>query len=359
MTMSGVTSSAPSPPPPPSPPKSETSEETEPTRRTRRSALSPGRLAERYTLPALAVAVAVFFSLYPPSAAVFPTSANLSVVTGNQSVIALLALAALAPLAAGYFDFSLGANAATSSLVCAALMARHDVGVVPAILAAVATGVLIGLVNGVMVARFQMSSFITTLGSATLLGGVIQWYSGGQTISAGVSPALLDFGSQQWLGLPRVVSVVVVLGALMWYLLGHTPYGRALYAMGSNPRAAHLVGIRVRRNLLLTFVIAGALAGMAGVVQTARVGGATADSGTSLLFPALAAVFLGATAIEPGRFNVLGTMIGVVFVSETVSGLTLAGASDWVDPVFNGAALLLAVGLSTYFGRRRAAGAAG
>jgi ribose transport system permease protein len=93
-------------------------------------------------------------------------------------------------------------------------------------------------------------------------------------------------------------------------------------------------------------------------VQTARVGGATADSGTSLLFPALAAVFLGATAIEPGRFNVLGTMIGVVFVSETVSGLTLAGASDWVDPVFNGAALLLAVGLSTYFGRRRAAGAA-
>ncbi|MFF4504098.1 ABC transporter permease [Streptomyces sp. NPDC001401] len=128
------------------------------------------------------------------------------------------------------------------------------------------------------------------------------------------------------MGLPRVMSVVVVLGALMWYLLGHSPYGRALYAMGSNPRAANLVGIRVRRNLLLTFVIAGALAGIAGVLQTARVGGATADSGTSLLFPALAAVFLGATAIEPGRFNVLGTMIGVVFVSETVSGLTLAGA---------------------------------
>jgi ribose/xylose/arabinose/galactoside ABC-type transport system permease subunit len=319
---------------------------------------SPARLAERYALLVLALAVAVFFSLFPASSGVFPTAANLSVVTGNQSVIAVLALAALAPLATGYFDFSLGATAATASLVCAALMARHGVGLVPAVLAAVATGALIGTLNGFMVARFGMSSFITTLGMATLLGGAIQWYSGGQTISTGVSPALIRFGSQQWLGLPRVVPVVIVLMAAMWFVLGHTPFGRALYAIGSNPRAAKLVGIRVQRNLFTTFVIAGTLAGVAGVLQTARTGGATADTGTSLLFPALAAVFLGATAIEPGRFNVLGTLIGVLFVSESVSGLTLSGASDWVDPVFNGAALLLAVGLSTSFGRKRASGTA-
>jgi ribose transport system permease protein len=141
-----------------------------------------------------------------------------------------------------------------------------------------------------------------------------------------------------------------------WYVLAQTPYGRCLYAIGSNPRAARLVGIPVRRYVLLAFAAAGALAGLAGVLQTARTGGATADPGTSLLFPALAAAFLGATAIRPGQFNVVGTVIGVLFVAVSVSGLTLAGASDWVNPVFNGAALLVAVVLSSLLGRQRLSG---
>ena len=170
---------------------------------------------------------------------------------------------------------------------------------------------------------------------------------------SGISPALTDFGSLTWFGLPRLVYLVIVLGALGWYVLVQTPYGRSLYAIGSNPRAARLVGIKVQREVFLAFVVSGTLAGVAGVLTTARTGGSTTDTGTTVLFGALAAVFLGLTAVTPGRFNIVGTMIGVLFVAASVSGLTLSGASDWVQPVFNGGALMVAVILSTYLNRRR------
>jgi ribose transport system permease protein len=152
-----------------------------------------------------------------------------------------------------------------------------------------------------------------------------------------------------------VVFVVALAALLLWYLLAQTPFGRSLYAIGSNPRSAKLVGVRVVGSVWTTFVLAGAIAGIVGVMQLARTGSATADTGTNLLFPALAAAFLGATAVVPGFFNVVGTIIGVLFVAVSVSGLTLSGASAWVSPVFNGAALLIAVGLSHYLGRHRGA----
>jgi ribose transport system permease protein len=221
--------------------------------------------------------------------------------------------------------------------------------------ACLAFGAVVGLVNGVAVTGFGMNPFVTTLGVATLLGGGILWYTDGQTIFQGISPDLRIFGSSTVAGLPQVTAVVAVVALLAWYLLTHTPYGRSLYAIGSNPVSARLVGLRVGRNVLLAFVISGTIAGAAGVLQLSRTGSATADSGTALLFPALAAVFLGATAIRPGFFNVVGTVIGALFVSFSVSGLTISGADTWVSPVFNGVALLVAVGLSTWLGARRRA----
>ncbi|TFV49563.1 ABC transporter permease [Blastococcus sp. TF02A_35] len=309
--------------------------------------------AERHALLGLLVAVVAFFSLYPDSAQTFFTSSNASMLLGNQSVVALLALAVILPLVTGYFDFSLGAVAALSSVLTAGLMSFHGWSLWAAVAVSVAAGAAIGAVNGLLVTRFGLNSFVTTLGMATLLGGLVQWYTGGQTILAGIDPALPQFGSATWLGLPRVVFIVALATVVLWYLLAHTPFGRRLYAIGSNPRSARLVGVRVDRSAWTTFVMAGALAGVAGVLQLARAGSATADNGTGLLFPALAAAFLGATAVVPGFFNPVGTIIGVLFVSVSVSGLTLSGASSWASPVFNGAALLVAVGLSTYLGRAR------
>jgi ribose/xylose/arabinose/galactoside ABC-type transport system permease subunit len=311
--------------------------------------------AERNALLGLLILVIVFFSVYPKSSEIFFTTQNASVLLGNQSVVAMLALAVILPLVTGYFDFSLGAIAASSSVLTAGLMSFHQWPLWLAILTSVAFGALIGAINGLLVARLGLNSFVTTLGMATLLGGLIQWYTGGQTILAGIDPALPRFGGSTWLGLPRVVFVVALAAVLLWYLLAQTPFGRSLYAIGSNPRSAKLVGVRVVGSVWTTFALAGAIAGIVGVMQLARTGSATADTGTNLLFPALAAAFLGATAVVPGFFNVVGTIIGVLFVAVSVSGLTLSGASAWVSPVFNGAALLVAVGLSHYLGRNRGA----
>lgn len=223
------------------------------------------------------------------------------------------------------------------------------------LVAALCAGLAVGLANGIAVTYLQMNAFVSTLAVATLLGGFIQWYTAGQAISNHIAPSLVAFGSGTWAAVPQPIVVVAVVAVLAWYLLSHTPFGRALYAVGENGRAAKLVGIPTRRYTLLSFVGAGTVASIAGVVLTARTAGATADNGTTMLFPALAAVFLGATAIRPGRFNVWGTVFGVTLVAISVSGLTLAGAADWVEPVFNGSALAVAVGLSSYL-RRRALG---
>jgi ribose/xylose/arabinose/galactoside ABC-type transport system permease subunit len=318
-----------------------------------RQTLDLRAFAERNALLALLIVIGAFFAILPRSRDVFLSAENLAVLLGNQATVAMLALAAIIPLVSGHFDFSLGANAALSTVLSAGLMSRHDVPLLVACASCLVIGALIGLVNGVLVTRFRLNAFVTTLAMATLVGGVIQWYTGGQTILRGISTRLVTFGSTNLFGIPEVVYVVGVVAAVLWYVLTHTPYGRSLYAIGANPQAAKLVGIRSDKYVAGSFVIAGAIAALTGILQLARIGSATADAGNSLLFPALAAAFLGAAAVRPGFFNVVGTVIGVLFVSVAVSGLTLAGASAWVSPVFNGAALLAAVGLSTYLGRHR------
>lgn len=318
----------------------------------RRQAL---HLAERFALLALVAVIALFFTILPSSAATFPTAANLRILSANQTVTLLLSLAVLFPLVSGHFDFSVGALAASSSVLTAGLMQDYRWPLLVCVLVGVATGAALGTLNGIAVSKLRMNSFVSTLASATLLGGVIQWYTGGQAISNNISPSLTDFGSGTWFGVPQPVFVVAALVVVAWYGLTHTPFGRSLYAIGDNARAAKLVGMANGRYTLLAFTISGTLAGIAGVILTARTGGATADNGTTMLFPALAAVFLGATAIQPGRFNVWGTVIGVTLVAISVSGLTLAGASNWVNPVFNGAALFVAVGASSYLSRRSGA----
>jgi ribose transport system permease protein len=307
---------------------------------------------ERFGLVALLVVVTAFFAILPASGGVFTSPENASIVLASQSVVMLVAVSALLPLIAGHFDFSVGAVTAFTSVLCATFQTRLHWPLVVVMLFVVVIGGAIGLLNGVLVARFGLNSFVSTLGVATLLGGVIQWFTGGLAI-VGVDPALTSFGSTRLVGIPQVVFVVIAVVAVVWYLLTQTPFGRALYAIGSNARSATLVGLPRLRYTVLAFVLSGTLAGIAGVVLTARTGGANPDDGTSLLFPALAAVFLGATAINPGRFNVMGTVVGLLFVSVGVSGLTLAGAQNWVSSVFNGIALVVAVFLSSYVRRRR------
>jgi ribose transport system permease protein len=313
-------------------------------------------LTIHYGLVVLLVAVVIFFRLYGATGAVYLSHANLTALVGNQAVVAIVALAALVPLTAGYIDLSAGAITGVASITCAAAVTRFQVPVGFSLMLGIVAGLLLGTVNGVLIARFEFSSIVTTLGTSTALSGLMLWYTGGSTIGSNMPQSLLNFGSLNWLGIPRVTYVMVPVILISWFLLENTPFGRYLQATASNPRSARLVGLNVKRNVLAAFMLAGLLAGIAGVLLTARSGVADSTTGPSYLFPALAAVFLGATTIHPGRPNVWGTVIGIFFVAFIVSGLSLVGASSWAPDLFNGLILIVAAGMAIVFARRRGGG---
>jgi len=320
-------------------------------RRGRRWRREVTLVAERYALVGLLALLVVFFALNPSTSDTFLTAANVRNVLANEAVVAIAALAALIPLVCGQFDVSVGAVLGGAALVVAALTSRTGLPPGVAIVAAIAVGGVVGAVSGAVIAYVRTSSFIITLGMATLVGGLVSLYSGDQTI---VGPqSMVDFGNGTTLGGPRPVWLLIVVAAATGWILRYTVFGRRLTAIGANPRAAQLVGIRVQRHVLLAFVLAGALAAVAGTLQLARSGAANPQIGPGFTLSALAAAFLGATTIRPGQFNVPGTIVGVFFVAISVNGLTLAGAADWVDPVFNGAAVVIAVALSTHLANRR------
>jgi ribose transport system permease protein len=308
---------------------------------------------ERTALPLLVVGLFLVFTLLPATQDSFPTVVNLRTLAANQSVIAIVAIAAMIPLIVGEFDVSVGANLGMGQIAAAGAMANAHVSAAVAILIAIAMCAFVGVVNGYLVAYVGVNSLITTLGMGTFIGGLVLYYSHSAAIVSGIAPSITDFGLGLTLGVPNAVWVVAVAALLVGWLLRQTPFGRYLLAVGSSPNAAHLVGLPVKRLVFCTFVMSGALAGVAGVILLARTGSAIPSVGSGYTLPAFAAAFLGATSITPGRFNVIGTLVGVLFVAVSVNGLTLAGTADWVDPVFNGAALVIAVALSTLVGKHR------
>jgi ribose transport system permease protein len=238
--------------------------------------------------------------------------------------------------------------------VCASMMSKNDLPLGLAILIAVATGTAIGLFNGVLVAYLGINSIIATLGVSTVIAGLVQAYTQGIPVSSGLDPWLTGLSAQLVLGIPVLFIVMLVLAAIAWFVLTQTTYGRYLFSVGSNESAATLVGLPIRRILLLSFGIAGAFAGIAGVMQVAAQGNGNPQvGGLTFMLPALAAVFLGATTFKPGTYNIPGTIIGLLFIGTATSGLALVGAQPWVTDVFNGGAVVVAVGLSAYFRRRR------
>jgi ribose transport system permease protein len=307
---------------------------------------------EAYAFLGLLVGALVFFSVWPETAQVFPTTANLQILFGSSTVVAIAALGSLVPLVCNEWDLSIGATAGLAS-VFAAVVLTNGTSPFLAIALAIAIGVAVGLVNAILVTRMNVNAVITTLGMSIIIAGIITLKTGGVTVAGAIPEAVTDFGTLTWLGIPRSVVALAVVAVFVYYLLEHTPYGRYLYALGSNRSAARLTGIRIKMVVGTTFVIAGGLCGAAGILQVARAGGANPHLGDSILLPALAAAFLSAAAIRPGRYNVGGVLVSVYFLAVLNNGLNLAGAPEYVSSFVNGGALIIGVGVAARLGGRR------
>jgi ABC-type sugar transport system ATPase subunit/ribose/xylose/arabinose/galactoside ABC-type transport system permease subunit len=285
----------------------------------------------------------VVFSLWEP--ATFLTSQTWRLLLDNQAITGMAAIALVVPLSAGVVDLAVGSEVGLGAVLVAWLLARPGLPVPLAIGLTVLAGAAIGLVVSLLIVRARIGSFIATLGLSSVLLAVIDWLSGSQQI-LNLGPGFQAIATSTLFGITYPVYALAVISVLVWYFLERTRSGRRVYATGGNAEAARLAGVRTSRVILLAAVSCGVIAAVAGILESAQLATGDPTISTSYLLPAFAAAFLGSTQFQGGRFNVLGTLVAVAVLAVGVQGLELAGAPVWLPNLFNGAALLLAVGFA-------------
>jgi ribose transport system permease protein len=303
---------------------------------------SVSRAAERLGVPVLLLVLIVVFSIALPHT--FPTTRNMSGILSTEAVGLFLALGGMIALICGEFDLSIGFVLGFSSMEVAVLTINHGTNVWLASFITLLTALGIGLVNAFLVLVCRISSFIATLASGTVLSGITLLIASNTIVTGTLSDSFIKLGNGGPAGIAPGVFLAVGAAIIIFYVLEHTPVGRRLEAIGQGRDAARLAGVRVNRLVFMSLVASAGIAGLAGVLNTATQGSADPSIGPGFLLPALAAAFLGATTIRPGRFNVIGTVLSVLLLAVGVNGLSQLGAPQWVAPVFNGGVLLVAVG---------------
>lgn len=311
-----------------------------------------GQTLEAIALPLAWVAVIIIFGFLKPQT--FLSSANLSSILASQAILVVVALGLIIPLTAGDYDLSIASVVLLSASLVAILNATMGWPIWLAILVALSGGLIVGLINGALVILIGIDSLIVTLGMGTFVTGFVQFIGGSNTIS-GISDSLVNAVIVwRFLGIPLSFYYAMVVAILAWYVFTYTPVGRRLLVVGRGREVARLSGIRVGAVRWGSLVAASILGAFAGVLYAGTSGAASPTSGLELLLPAFAAAFLGATAINPGRFNAWGTVVAVYFLVTGITGLQLLGAQSYVQNLFYGAALIFAVTLSQFVRKRRA-----
>ena len=316
--------------------------------------LRGGHLIGTYGLLGLTVLLFVIFALALPDT--FPTMDNASSILSNQSIPAILALGAMIPIVTGKFDLSVGYGLGFAHVLAMQLIVNSGWPWPMACLVVIVGGGIVGGLNGLLVEFAKIDSFIATLGTGSLLYAFTGWITDGARIVPGphgLPPAFTDLYDSKFLGLPVPAFYVLALAVLLWLLLERLPLGRYLYVIGSNARAADLVGIPTRRYGIYAFAGSGLVVGFAGVLLAAQQQIGNPSVGMDYLLPAFVGALLGSTAIKPGRANAAGTVVAVTILAIGLAGIGQLGAEFWATPLFNGGTLLLAVGLAGYSARRR------
>ncbi|MBV9118302.1 MAG: ABC transporter permease, partial [Acetobacteraceae bacterium] len=321
----------------------------EPTR-AELAALSRRRAVVRmlpvYGLPLLTLALIVFFSLLLPDS--FPTALNARSILSDKAIIALLSLGAIVPMIAGRIDLTIGFGIVMWHILAISLQVNYGVPWPVAVVIVLICGAFTGLVNGLLVEVAQIDSFIATLGTGTILYALALWHTGGRQVMGTLPLGFLAINGLSVAGVPIPAVYVLALALVLWLITERLPLGRHAYAIGANERAAALNGIPVRAYIIGVFVASGLIAGFTGVVLAAKLRIGQANVGLDYLLPALVGAFLGSTTIKPGRVNVWGTIVGVVILAVGISGIQQLGGAFFVEPLFNGGMLVIAIALAGF-----------
>jgi ribose transport system permease protein len=311
------------------------------------------RLAPTYGLVILMFALIAVFSVLLPKT--FPTLLNLRSILSDKAIIAILSLAATIPMVAGRIDLTVGYGIVLWHILAISLQTVFGLPWPIAVAIVLVLGVVTGALNGLLVEVARIDSFIATLGTGTILYALALWHTGGRQMVGELPDAFYALNGTFVLGLPITAFYVLAITLILWVALEYTPVGRYLYAIGANQRAAELNGVPTRKFVIGAFVASGALTAIAGVLLASKLRIGQASVGLEFLLPALVGAFLGSTTIKPGRVNVWGTIVGVMILAVGISGIQQFGGSFWVEPMFNGTTLLIAIGIAGYAQRKKGA----
>ncbi|WP_378148398.1 ABC transporter permease [Cnuibacter sp. UC19_7] len=313
---------------------------------TRRSAKRVALIVlSRYgTLIGLAIMIIAFTVRAPTTFLTLPNFLN---ILNQSSLTAIIAAGLTMTLVVGEFDLSIGYVASFAGLLVVGFIARDGVPVLLALPLILLIGAAIGSTNGILVTKVRINAVIATLGVGTILVGLGFAYSA-FPIAAGVPQEFVQIAlGRPIFGIPNPIFIMLIVLAILWVILNKTDLGQKMQAVGGNIEAARLSGIRVDRVKIFAFATAGVCAAITGTLLSSTLGSGTLAAADGYLLDAFAAVFLGSATLRDGEFHIVGTLVGVLIIAVGFNGLSIFGAPTWFQPIFKGAILVLAVGLST------------
>ena len=277
----------------------------------------------------------------------FLNPGNISNLILQVSIVAIIAIGSTIVILAGGIDLSPGSAIALMTMVFATLIKFYGWPLLPAILAVVLLGLLLGIVNGALTAYLRIPSFITTLAALSAFRGLAFMFNNGSPIFQ-LSPILEGLFYRSVIGIPLpLFYVAVCYGAAYWFLTFTAP-GRAIYAVGGNANAARLSGINVGRTQLIAFAIAGFMAALGAILMAARLNSGSPNYGVGLELAAIAAAVIGGASLSGGRGNVVNTVIGAMTIVVVQNGLNLNAVPTSAQNVVIGAIIIIAVGIDMW-----------
>jgi ribose transport system permease protein len=303
-----------------------------------------------YGIVVFAIALFIFFSV---ASSVFFTYQNLLNILFQNATIGIAACAVTYTIIAGNFDLSLGSIFVLSE-VLAAWAAVHW-GVWWAFPVAIASGMLMGLINGLLVTKLRVNAFLATLATALTFGGIAVGVTHGGLLITPSSSVFTFLGQHRAGGIQYPVIIFAVVAIVLQLVLAYSVFGRHLYGVGDNRNAARLSGLKVDRTVIITFVITGAACGLAGLIDASTTGSGTSDMsglGGSLALLAIAGVALGGTSIFGGVGSVWRTVLGVLMLGIITNGFDLLAVPDYWQNVVRGILIIVAVSISMVVDRR-------
>ncbi len=319
-----------------------------PTRRRR-----SGSFIGAYGLLLLAVLLFIAFSVMMPNT--FLTQGNFNAILSANTIPAILALGAMIPIATGKFDVSIGYTLGMAHVLMMVLVVNGTPWYLAAILVIAGTTV-VGVANGLLVELGKIDSFVATLGTGSVLYAITGAITNGARIVPGpdgLPAGFTDLYDSKLAGIPVSAWYVAIIAIVLWIVLERTPLGRYFYVLGSNQRAADLIGLPSRRYSVYAFATCSFLVGVAGVLLASQQQIGNPSVGAEYMLPSFVAALLGSTVIKPGRPNSAGTIVAVATLAIGLAGIGQLGANFWVNPLFNGVTLLIAVGLAGWSARRK------